>query len=84
MASCKTSLVVQWLGIHLLEQGTQVWSLVQEDPIPTEAHVPGACAPQQKKPPQWEAHMLQLESSPCSQQVEKAGAQQRRPSTAKN
>ena len=26
------SLVVQWLGIRLLEQGTQVQSLVQEEP----------------------------------------------------
>ena len=28
----RTSLVVQWLRIHLLMQGTQVRSLVQEDP----------------------------------------------------
>ena len=28
----KTSLVVQWLGIHLPMQGTGVQSLVQEDP----------------------------------------------------
>ena len=28
-----TSLVVQWLRIHLLMQGTWVQSLVQEDPI---------------------------------------------------
>ena len=27
-----TSLVVQWLRIHLPTQGTPVWSLVQEDP----------------------------------------------------
>ena len=27
-----TSLVVQWLKIHLPMQGTQVWSLAQEDP----------------------------------------------------
>ena len=26
-----TSLVVQWIGIHLPMQGTRVWSLVQED-----------------------------------------------------
>ena len=28
----RTSLVAQWLGIRLPMQGTQVWSLVQEDP----------------------------------------------------
>ena len=30
-ALCGTSLVVQWLRIHLPTQGTQVWSLVWED-----------------------------------------------------
>ena len=30
---CRTSLVVQWLRIHLPMQGTQVWSLIWEDPI---------------------------------------------------
>ena len=29
----RTSLEVQWLGIHLPMQGTQVRPLVQEDPI---------------------------------------------------
>ena len=29
---------------------------------------------QQEKPPQWEAHSLQLESSSCSLQLEKAHA----------
>ena len=46
-------------------QGTQVWALVQEDPsaaeqlspcaTTAEAHAPRAHAPQQEKPPQWEA-----------------------------
>ena len=27
---------------------------------------PGGCAPQQEKPPQWDAHTLQLERSPSS------------------
>ena len=40
----------------------------------TEAHLPTACAPQQEKPPQWEA---------CTPQLEKARMQQQRPSTAK-
>ena len=32
---------------------------------------PRACAPQEETPPQWEAHSLQLESSPCSPQLDK-------------
>ena len=48
------------------------------------AHAPRACAPQQEKPSQGEAHALQLESSPHSPQLEKACKQQQRPSTAKN
>ena len=35
-----TSLVAQWLRIHLPMQGTQVWSLVHEDPT-----CPGATKP---------------------------------------
>ena len=31
-----------------------------------EAHRSRGCAPQQEKPPQWEAHVLELESSLCS------------------
>ena len=34
------------------------------------AACPRACAPQQEKPPQWEAQVLQLENSPCSLQQE--------------
>ena len=33
--------------------------------------MPGAYAPQQEKPQQWEAHVPQLESSPHSLQLEK-------------
>ena len=57
-----TSLVAQWLRIHLPMQGTRVRSLVREDPTcreqlspcatTTEAHTPRAHAPQQEKPPQ--------------------------------
>ena len=50
-----TSLVAQWLRIHLPMQGTRVRALVQEDPTchaTTEARVPRARAPQQEKPPQ--------------------------------
>ena len=48
----------------------------------TEARVPRASAPQEK-PPQWETPTPQL-SSPNSPQIEKAHAQQRRPSATKN
>ena len=41
----------------------------------TEARTPRACAPQQEKPPQWEAH---------TPQQEKACTQQWRPNAAKN
>ena len=41
------------------------------------------CAPQQEKPPQREAHALQLESSPCLWQLEKALVQQWRRRAAK-
>ena len=70
--------------------GAWVWSLVQEDstrrgaPNPvqllspnaatTESHAPRACALKQEKPLKWEAHALQLESSPHLQQLEKACA----------
>ena len=60
----------------------------------TEARVPRACAPQQEKPPQWEAcapqwrvapaHCTTMKSNPYSLQLEKARAQQQRPNTAKN
>ena len=39
---------------------------------------PRACAPQQKKPLQWETHAPQLESSLCSLNLEKAQAQQQK------
>ena len=47
--------------------------LYQPHATATEALVPRARAPLQEKPPQWEAHALQPESSP---------QQQHRPSTA--
>ena len=85
-----TSLVAQWLRIHLPMQGTWVRALVQEDPtcpgaakpvshnywahepqLPspcdttTEARVPRARAPQQDKPPQWEACAPQARVAPA-------------------
>ena len=55
----------------------------------TEIHAPRARAPQQEKPPQWEAHALRslctaTKSSPHSWQLEKAHAQERRPNAAKD
>ena len=52
-------------------------------PAATEASEPRACAPQQGKPLSGEARAPRW-SSPCSGQLEKACAQQRRPSAAKN
>ena len=43
-----------------------------------------ARAPQQEKPLQWEAHEPQRSIAPRSLQLEKARAQQQRPSAAKN
>ena len=37
---CRTSLVVQWLGVQLPMQGTQVPSLVQDDPTGPRATKP--------------------------------------------
>ena len=49
----------------------------------TEACAPRATAPQQEKPLRWEAHTPRLEGSPCSPPLEKAYAQKRRPSAAR-
>ena len=46
-----------------------------------EAHVPRACAPQEK-PPRGEAQALQLESLLSVPQLKKAHEQQKRPTTA--
>ena len=52
----------------------------------SEVHAPKTRvhALKQEKPLQWEAPALQLESSPCPMQPEKACMQQQRPSVAKN
>ena len=49
-------------------------------PKPTQ---PRTWAPQQEKPPPGDTLTLQLESSPCSLQLEKASLQQQSPSTTK-
>ena len=98
-----TSLVVQWLRVHLPMQGTQVRSLVLEDPTclgatkpvchcwvlalepgscnywalvqqPLKPEHSRVCAPQQEKPPQWEARAPPLESTPRFLKLGKARA----------
>ena len=69
------SLVVQWLRICLPMQGTWVRALVGEAPTcrgatkPLRhnywARAPRACAPQQEKPPQWEACAPQRRVAPA-------------------
>ena len=71
--STRTSLVVQWLRIHLPMQGPGVWSLIREDstcygqpnPCATTAKpmYPRICVLQQEMPQKWEVHAVQLESS---------------------
>ena len=89
-----TSLVVQWIRIHLLIQGTQVWSLVWEESMCRRATkpvhqdfwtcVPRARAPQQEKRPQWEAWTRPRGVAPVSPQPEKARTQPPRPAATKN
>ena len=60
-----------------------VWVLSASSSKDT-SHIRWAAAPQQERPPQWEAWAPQLESSPApSPQQEKAHVQQRRPRAAK-
>ena len=63
-----TSLVVQWRNICPPVQGTQLWSLLREDSTccratKTTGHNCWACALQQEKPLQWEAHTPQRAAS---------------------
>ena len=71
VGSVQTSLMAQWLRIHLPIQGTQVGSQVQEDPTchwavkpvatTPKFHDSTACTLQQQPPLQWEAHAPQPE-----------------------
>ena len=86
---CRTSLVVQWLRICLPMQGTQVPSLVQEDPtchVATKpvnhnywTWVPRACALHTMRSPR-----TTVKSSSCLLQLEKACVQQWRPNATIN
>ena len=66
-----------------LRSGAREPQLLNPCAATTEARVPRACAPQQEKPPQWEARAPQQKGSPRSPQLEKARVQQRRLNTAK-
>ena len=68
---------IPYLGTsHILQMSPwpQLWNLCSraQEPQLWKAMHRIACAPQQEKPPQWEAHAPQLESSPCSPQLEKS------------
>ena len=88
----KTSLVVQWIRIHLPLQGTWVQSLVREDSAchrrlkPTHhndwAWAPKACA-LRKRSPAMRGLCTATKCSPCSPQPEKAREQQLRPTVTK-
>ena len=89
-----TSLLVQWLRIHLPTQrhefnpwsGKNPHASEQLSPGATTAEVrmPRACAPQQEKPPQWEACAPQPEGShPRSLQLEKAHGSNEHPAQPK-
>ena len=78
--------MAQWLGIHLLMQGTRVQYMVQEDPTcfgatgPAQAQLlkptsPRTHAPQQEKALLWKAYTPQREQ-PHSLQLEKLHVQQ--------
>ena len=81
------SLVGQWLRIRLPMQGTQIESLIKEDPLASgqsEAQVPRAGALQRQKPRQWDACPPQPERSPRLPQLAKARARKGTPGTARN
>ena len=72
---------VQSLKFEKIPQATGQLSLCTATAGATHSR---ACALQQEKPPQWEAWVPPLESSPSSLQLEKARVQQWRPSTTKD
>ena len=83
-----TSLVVQWIGIHLPMKRTGVWSLVQEESACRGATKPmchnyWAHAPWSLCSPTREATAISLcttmKNSPCSPQLEKACTQRQDP-----
>ena len=75
--------VLQLLKLMLVHLWAHIQQLLSPRATAAEVCMPRAYALQQEKPPQWEAHALQLESCPHSLQLEKACAKQQKPSTAK-
>ena len=59
------------LGVFLWFSNNFSWAHLPQLLLAT-AHMPRACAPQQREPPQWEACALQPESGPSSPQLEKS------------
>ena len=81
-----TSLVAQWLRIHVPMQGAWVQSLLLEDSTccrSTKLAHCGARARPQEEPPQWEARTPHLENSLRLPQLEKALTQKWRRSAVK-
>ena len=89
----RTSLVAQWIKIHLPMQGTQVQSPVQEDSTgqgATKPHAPLLLKPTcpapmlcNKRSTTVRSLHTAMKSSPRSPELERAHAKHRRPSTAK-
>ena len=71
----------QLLRLHSEAQGPR---LLSPRATTAEAHAPRAPAPQQEKPPQWEACALQWRVASALRNWRKACVQQRRPNAAKN
>ena len=62
----RTSLVVQWLGVCLLMQGTQAQSPAEEDSIPQGTVTMEACVPWSLGATTTESHALRLLKPGCS------------------
>ena len=60
------------------------WSNQSPPATTTKACMPRDCAPKQEKPPEWEAHGPQLESSSDSLQLEKSNEDPAQPKIYKN
>ena len=90
----RASLVAQWLRIRLPMQGTRVRALIWEDPTchgatkPVRHNYWNLCAQSPcsvtREATAMRSPRTTTKNSPCSPQLQKARAQQRRPNAAKN
>ena len=90
----RTSLVVEWIGICLPLQGTQVWSLIWKDftchgQLKPTCHSDWACTLKPVSSTNKRSHRNEEpahcnEEQPCSLQLEKACTQQPDPAQPKN